>query len=427
VSVEFKKINKILFKLFIFSIFFIYYETKFIPGAIHSWIMFFGLIFAFPMLFNKYFRYSFKIPLDYLFVFIIFILVVLGFFVNYETTDLSNFQAYILMLATYVYVKENVSSDTLEFLSFLIKYFILINGILVIMQLFGSGFYPARYLAAGDPPLIIASGVSDGPTKNGMLISFGLSYMFASLLLVRRSFFSLFDLFIFFIGFISLICATSRAGLFSFLFVIGLGLIFSLVMVLKNRQYKLNIKIIIILFFSIFILLMTVSKLGLNFESLYDLRDPASDRYGLDVMLYKLSVFDDGSTGERLDMIAYFVRYFFESPLNFISIGFGTGSFEKMYGSNIHNSYLELIFTTGFLGFFAFILLIFYIISKALSSNDAIEIIPVLFSLVSVMFFMSTHDVLRGRIFWVALGIISAFAYSSKIRNKFNSISPSGS
>ena len=98
-----------------------------------------------------------------------------------------------------------------------------------------------------------------------------------------------------------------------------------------------------------------------------------------------------------------------------------------MYGSNIHNSYLELIFTTGFLGFFAFILLIFYIISKALSSNDAIEIIPVLFSLVSVMLFMSTHDVLRGRIFWVALGIISAFAYSSKIRNKFNSISPSGS
>jgi hypothetical protein len=406
------RINKIIFKFFLFTIFFIYYQTKFIPGTLHAWLIFFGLILTLPILIKKYGGASIKLPLDYLLILILLSLIVLGFLVNYSTTDWLNFQACILMFATYVYVKENTTTNTLAFLSTVIKYFLLINGLLVILQLLSGSYFPARFLAAGDPPLIIASGVSDGPTKNGMLISFALSYMFARFIFKKISF-SLLDTLIFLIGILSLLAATSRAGLFSFGAVVIFGSIFALVQALRKIQYKLNLQKITIAVSLTWVAVAVISQYGLDFGTLYDFRNPIADRYGLDVMLYKLTVFDDDSTGERFDAIVFFMTQLFESPLHFLTVGFGAGTFDTLHGSSIHNSYLELLFTTGFLGFLVFLFLVGYVVLKALSRINALEIIPMVYALGSTMVFMSVHDVLRGRIFWVALGITSAFAYSN--------------
>lgn len=410
-------INKIVFKGFLFTIFFVYYETKVIPGTLHAWLMIFGLMLTIPILGKKYGGASIKIPRDYLLIIILFLVIVLGFLANYSTTDWLNFQAYILMLATYVYVKENTTDDTLNFLSSLIKYFLLINGIFVILQLLTGSYFPARFLAAGDPPLIFATGVSEGATKNGMLISFALSHMFARFIFKKNSF-SLFDYLIFLIGIISLLAATSRAGLFSFAAVVVFGSIFALFQSVRKKQYKLSHLNIVVAAGSICAAFAVISWYGFDFEILYDFRDSSADRYGLDAMLYKLSVFNDDSTEERFGTIEFGIKQFFESPLHFFSVGFGTGTFEKIFGLNVHNSYFELLFTTGFFGFLVFLLLVVNVVRKALFRIDALKIIPVLFSLCGIMAFMSVHDVLRGRIFWIALGIASAFAYTNSRRDK---------
>ena len=174
--------------------------------------MCFGLVLTIPILVKKYGGAAITLPLDYLLILILFLATVLGFLVNYSTTDWLDLQAYILMLATYVYVKENTTVNTLSYLSSVSKYFLLINGLFVILQLLTGAYFPARLLAAGDPDLLIASGVSDGPTKNGMLISFALSFMFAKLVFKKHDS-SLFDTVIFIIGIISLLAASSRSGL----------------------------------------------------------------------------------------------------------------------------------------------------------------------------------------------------------------------
>lgn len=417
INSDLRRINKAIFKIFLVIVFFIYYQTKYVPGTIHTWLMISGLVLTAPLMAQRYARTNHRIPLDYFFVLVLLMIIILGFLANYVTATWLDFQAYVLMLATYVYVKENTTADTFEFLSVVIKTFLLINGALVILQLFTGHYFPARLLTEDDVPLIIASGVSDGPTKNGMLISFALSFMYAQLLFKRIPF-SLFDIFIFIVGTASLLAATSRAGLLSFGVVAIGGGLFAMIQALRKTQYRLS-------FLSIAFLAATGTALaaiivveGFDLDALIELRDPTADRYGLDAMLYKLTVFDDGSTDERLGTVAFFMAQLLESPLHFLSVGFGTGTFETMYGLNVHNSYLELSFTTGFLGFLLFICLVGHVVRKALSHPNALKIIPTLFALASVSVFMFAHDVLRGRLFWIALGLVAAFAYSYSTRDR---------
>jgi len=410
------RLNKFIFKFFLLCVFFIYYETKFVPGALHSWLMVIGLILSIPIFVNKYLRHRSSLPLDYLLIFCLFSIIVLGFCVNFQTAERLDFQAYVLMLATYVYVRENTATDTFEFLRLLLKYFLLINGLLVIIQLLSGSYFPARFLAAGDPPLIIASGVSDGPTKNGMLISFALSFLVSGIIFKRIPF-SLFDALVFLVGLTSLIISSSRAGLLSFIAVVFFGLLFSFLQVVR-RQREYNIDFTKIILFSAFIYIsFLIIDDSIGFEIFYAFRDPLADRYGADTVVYKLTTFSDSSSEDRFDTASFFVRKFFESPFHFLSVGFGTGTFEKLYGLNMHNSYLELIFTTGFWGFLAFSLLVGSGTLRALSKKNPTVIVPVIFSLISIMVFMSAHDVLRGRIFWIALGMISAYSYSHSRRD----------
>lgn len=413
------KINKIIFKIFLIIIFFLYYETILIPGTLHTWLIFFGLILLIPSFLNKYGGGEIKLPLDYLLILILLSVIVLGFLLNYSTSDWVNCQAYIIMLFTYIYVKENATADTIDFLSTVIKYFILIHGLLVLLQLWTGDYFPARFLAAGDPELIIASGVFDGPTKNGMITAFALSFMLAKLILKNYSF-SLFDTLIFLIGIIALLASAQRAGLISFSVMVILAFILMLIQQIRKKQYKLIISgIVTIIIFSI---LLITTEYYLYLQNLHDflsdVRDPTADPYGINVVIYKLSVFNDDSALERFNTIEYGIEQFIASPLHLFSVGFGTGTFEQMYGLNVHNSYFELLFTTGLFGFLIFLFLVGHIVRKALSRPNKYEIIPVLFALGSFMVFMLAHDVLRGRMFWIALGITAAFAYSNLGRDK---------
>lgn len=403
-------LNGVVFRLFVINIFFVHYQTKYFPGTVHTWLMLIGLFLLLPSLAGGRRGAEARIPRDYLLVCLLLMIILAGYLVNMETATWSDLQAYVLMLATYVYVKENTTADSVAFLYSTCKYFLIVNGIFMMLQLVTGKYFPAALLAAGDPPLAIASGVSDGPTKNGMLILFALSFMYARFVFQRLQF-AWTDMIAFVIGAASIFLATSRAGVFGFVLVILLGGIFAVFQALRNREFQLS-RIRIAIGAAVVIGGVIVSSMyGLSIASLYDVRDSAADRYGVDALMYKLTVVNDDSLGERFESIRFFFHQIGEFPLQIASVGFGAGTFETLFGKNIHNSYLELLFTTGAAGFLVFAALVAHVLRKASISRNVV-ICPAIFALVSMMMFMATHDVLRGRVFWIALGVIGAFAYS---------------
>jgi O-antigen ligase len=350
------------------------------------------------------------------------VLLMLGFVTNFSTTTLSQLQAYLLALGCYVFVRENSPSLSSGFLTSLLTYFLLINGSLVILQFVTGDFYPARYLAAGDPELRIASGVSDGPTKNGMLIAFAASFLLGSIIWGKRRASNL-ELAAFLIGIVSLALSASRAGLLSFGVVALVGLLLA---VCNGRRWRVNgwnAALLVTVLAAPILFLFVVGLL--DFETLLALRE-ADEEYGGHVVIHKLTTGNDGSVAERFENWASAARLVASSPLQILSTGFGAGSFEVVNANfaadaNVHNSYIEVLVEQGIYGFVLFILLVFHIIRKALSRHTATALLPAFLALLSVMVFMAFHDVLRGRIFWIPLALLAASAYSTKERSNLSS------
>ena len=408
VNIKLSQLNAILLKIFLIVVFFVYYQTILIPGTLHGWVLVLGFTFTLPIVLQNFRNSHGKLPFDYTALGFLGLLYLLGFLANYSDALLENLQAYLLTLVCYVFVRENISTLPMTFLYSLLRYFLLCNGLLVILQFITGEFYPARYLA-GDAPFQISSGFSDGPAKNGMLIAFALSFVFAKLLWAQARA-SFLDIVVFVVGAISLVLSASRAGLLSFCIAALLASIFS---VAKRKQFRPNIKNAVVILFVFLTPLGVVLAGAFDFETLAGFRDPNIEKYGGNVVIYKLTVAEDDSSAERLGNIEHMLRMIANSPMQLFSVGFGLGSFISFNeGLNIHNSYFEVLFETGVYGFLAFVFLIVHVIRKALSRRDAAEVLPVLFALLSVMVFMAFHDVLRGRTFWIPLAILASFAYA---------------
>lgn len=403
-----KYIELFFFRVFLVCIFFLYYQTRFFPGSVHSYIMLAGLLLIVPSACLAVCRGCFKVSYDYVIVFVMMLLIVFGYVLNISTTSWAKFQSYVLMLLTYVYVKENTDESTIAFVLKVIKVFLVVNGVLILFQVFTAGFYPAKYLASGNPPLLIPSGLSDGPTKNGFLVAFSLSVMMAHFIFKKLSF-SVFDFFVFVLGLVSLVFSASRAGLISFMAVSLVGSCFAIVQSLRNNEFRIS-RVFILAVSCIFVgVVYSVDRLGIHMNMLYGLRDPDIGSYGLNVIIYKLSNFMDSSVLERVSGYSFLLTLICDKPLQFFTVGIGAGSFEILNGLNVHNSWLELLVATGVNGFLLFVVLNIYQLFRALTGEMALRLTPMIFALISIMVFMMAHDVLRGRIFWIALGIIAGY------------------
>lgn len=405
------RLNQAVLKLFLLVVFVLYYQTRGIPGTIHGWILVAGLLLTLPALLKA--RRPADLPLDYLFLALFALLIVIGYFINVFHASSNQLQAYLLAFACYIFVRENMSMSVLTFFYSLMKYFLLLNGALVLIQFNTGSFYPALHLAAGTPPLLLPSGFADGPTKNGMLIAFALSALYGRLLWAPiRS--SAGDAVAFIVGLVSLLLSTSRAGLLSFAVVVLLGGLYAII---RRKRFAVNVRsaslLAVIILVPGVVLLLGVT----NAETLLGLGGRHIERYAADVVMYKLTRTEDDSFSERFSNIDFAVQRISESPLHVLSAGFGTGSFEVLNGLNAHNSYIEVLFETGIYGWLAFMFLLVHVIRKALSRHDAVLILPMMTALLSVLVFMSVHDILRGRIVWIPLAVLAAFAYRRSARS----------
>jgi O-antigen ligase len=405
-------IQRILLQAFLILVFFVYYQTRFVPGTLHSWVLLLSFVLTLPVIFERFTNNRATLPMDYVVLCVLGLLFLLGFAVHSTGAVIDSLQAYMLSLMCYIVVKENASMLSATFMLRLMKCFLLINGVFVILQFVTGTYYPAVLLAAGEPPLLIPSGVSDGPTKNGMLIAFALSFMLGRLLWGQRA--SFLDFLIFTVGVISLLLSASRAGTASFLVVVAAAVLFAVV---TRKRFPLNLMNFAKagLIFLIPLIVISVSDLG--FDTLIWLRDPEADRYGVNAIIYKLTLAEDDSISERYQHVEQALRLMLDSPIQTLSVGFGLGSFIALHeGVNVHNSYFEVLFELGFYGFAAFVWLTVHVVRKVLSRENAIAMLPMLFALLSVMIFMAFHDVLRGRTFWIPLAILASYAYTAPRR-----------
>jgi len=349
--------------------------------------------------------YNFKVQYDYLLIYLLGIIIVIGFVLNIKYTTFSNLQAYLLGLLCYVFVKDNMKLIKFKWVIRLIRLFLFVNSVLIIIQFVTGGYFPAKYFAVGDPPLLIASGVSDGPTKNGVLHAFALSVVMASLIF-RKSNFIIGDFLLLFIGIPALLLSASRAGLGSF----GVAVVVIIgFLVFAGRRFQYNPKGLLLSGSSFLILILITAQVGLI--DLIEQSTSNTEKYSAAVVLYKLTQWADDSLGERVENIDGVWGTAYDSPVSLLTFGTGVGSFEVRHdGMNIHNSYLEIILQTGLLGLIVFVMIILVVFYKIFTSPNRNELLPIFIGLIAIMVFMAFHDILRGRIFWMPLGILAAYS-----------------
>jgi O-antigen ligase len=167
---------------------------------------------------------------------------------------------------------------------------------------------------------------------------------------------------------------------------------------------------------SVFLLLSAVLVVVINMDliSILD-QEGKSVKSASDIVLYKLTAANDDSYSERFENIEKVETIAFKSLAKIITFGIGVGSFETInQGFNIHNSYLEILLQTGLLGTILFITTIFFVFRSMFKSKKITAIIPIFLGLFSIMVFMTFHDILRGRIFWLPLALLMVYSIPNK-------------
>ena len=406
-------INRNLLKGFIISVFFFYYEMRFFPLTLHSIFLFLGLISIIISLAIKKVEkgfYSLKISFDIILAVIFSLIIIIGFILNISTATFSNLQAYLLGVVCYIFVRVNAYLISIDWFLKIVKLFLIINSILILIQFITGVGFVATYFAAGDPLMIIPSGVSDGPTKNGMLHVFAMSLVLGQLIFsVNKKF--ILNLYILILSFPGLILSASRAAMVAFAIVLTTTILFSLFS--RNKKLFRNKKGI----FSIFVLASIIVVILINIGVVNILDNESKElKQASDIVLFKLTATQDDSFLERFENINIVESIATKSWPSFITFGIGVGSFETINkGFNIHNSYLEVLLQTGLLGFSVFVTMLIYNFRKLFSSNNITTLIPIFLGLLAIMVFMIFHDILRGRIFWLPLALQMAYSNSSKL------------
>ena len=350
-----------------------------------------------------------KIPHDVILALALSIVIIIGFVLNISTATFSNLQAYLLGLICYIFVRVNGHLIQIDWFFKIIRLFLLINSLLILLQFTTGRGFVASYFAAGDPLMVIPSGVSDGPTKNGMLHAFAISLLFGELLFSEKKK-VLVNLSIIIIALPGLILSASRAAMAGFSVVMIVALV--LILFYRNKNLIRNKKGM----YSVFLLLSAVLVIIINIGlvSILDHEDN-SVKAAADIVLYKFTASNDDSYSDRFENIEKVKTIAFKSLAKIITFGIGVGSFETInQGFNIHNSYLEIFLQTGLLGTILFLIIIFFVLRSMFRSKQITKIIPVFFGLFSIMVFMSFHDILRGRIFWLPLALLMVYSIPNK-------------
>jgi len=423
--------------LFFFLIFVVHYQTTWSSGTLHSWVLVMGFAITMPLVAVETINANYAISKDYAIGLGMLVLLILGFAVNLGRADSFYFKTHLISFACYAFVRHGMRGVSLRRVEQLVAWFLLLNSVLMILQLVTGRFYVAWWLAAGNPPLAIPSGFADGPTKNGMLHGAALSLVFARLIVSRPRLVSLESIALA-LGGLTLLLTLSRAS------VAGVAVAVVAVAFLSGRirrrsgirrhsstRFRQRAGIVVAL-----VVVFGTAAAGVTYLKSRS-GESRNSAWLASVLSYKFlpqvgksGEFKDASLNTRLATARAVGLYLLENPL-YLALGTGPGTFERIYAEvaptlrdtgavlmrdvSTHNSYLEVLVEGGALLLVALLVLIWHVVAKAFRRPDALEILPFLGWLVSTMVFMAFHDVIRGRIFWIPLAVVAAFAYAQQL------------
>jgi O-Antigen ligase len=449
----------------------IHYQTRFIPGTFHSWVLLFGCVATIPLLVQEYGTRPWLLPGDYRIVAAMAIVLVIGYLVNWSAADPLTFQAYVLSLASYVFVREQAAQLSLRHFYAVNGWFLLANSVLMLAQFHTGHYYPARFLAAGNPPLLLPSGFADGPTKNGILHGAALAIVFARVVALRVPLGSIEGAAMLLGGF-TLLLTTSRAGVAAFLLTAFacLGVVvFSRAETRMLRARVPALALSTLVFLSVFggggyaLALPGRKTAAASSPTPADAKSPTAagkpiepslasppkpgeplpataaeqvnaQQYASNVVSFKFvskarpsAMLSDDSIATRFATMYTAGYILVHYPVHAI-IGTGLGTFSTLFarfGSRLphtgdidfrdtsaHDSYLEFLVEAGLISFVLLLALVLHVARVALRRRDWVDALPLACMVSVAMGSMLFHDVLRGRVFWVPLGLLAAFAYS---------------
>lgn len=397
-----------MFKAFAALVFFVYYETWLLPGSLHSYLLLLGGGLVSLSILYRLALGGWKADRELLLIGGLCVVLVLGFLLSGGYATVSNLQAYALSFLTFVFVRESASEKTVRWVLGLIVIFAAVNAVLTISQFAWGGPFPSRLIATFDNPRSLPSGVSDGATKNGMLLAMALAVTGGRLLFSRASKMDFAYLSILLLGTIALIVSTSRAGLAAWTITLITMLLLPAFSTMRPSVNVRALSTLLVLTAAVALAVLGVGLARLVTETV------GTDGLAARVVLYKLAGSLDSSMLERVENARASLSMLIGEPFRLLSIGMGPGAFESRYGLNVHNSYLELLVQFGVVGTILFFCLVFRVVASAWRSADPALLAPALLMLVSIAAFMAFHDVLRGRVFWLPLGILSALAAPRK-------------
>jgi hypothetical protein len=435
----------------------IHYQTRFIPGTLHSWVLVVGCLLTLPELIRKYGARPSRLPGDYRIIALMAVCLLVGFIVNWSSANPITLQAYVLSLASYVFVREQGARLPLAQFYSLNKWFLIANSVLILAQFQTDHFYPARFLAAGNPPLLLPSGFADGPTKNGVIHGAALAIVFARVVALRIPLASIEGAALL-LGAFSLLLTTSRAGVAG---VLATTVLCTAIVLLTRRRGSgaaLRPRVPATVLVALVVLTVLgggryavttrqpvaapapVASLPVNTQQHAGAVPPVpspqvnAQQYAANVVAFKFvskarpsTMMSDDSIATRFATMHTAVYILVRNPPHAI-VGTGVGTFSKLFarfGSTLphtgdidfrdtsaHNSYLEFLVEAGLVSFVLLLMLVLQVGRVAFGRPDWYDALP-LASMVSVaMGAMMFHDILRGRVFWVPLGLLAAFAYS---------------
>jgi len=430
-------IERGLLWVFLFLIFVVHYQTTLFFGTLHSLVLLMGFAVTVPLLTAEVADADYAISKDYAIGLGMLVLVLVGFAVNLWRADSFYLKTHLMSFACYGFVRHAMQGVSLRRVEQLVAWFLVVNSILMILQLVTGQFYVASWLAAGNPPLAIPSGLADGPTKNGMLHGAALSLVFARLIVNRPRIVSL-DSLALALGALTLLLTISRAS------VAGVAVAVCAVAFLSGRirrragasrrfgiRFRQRAGIVVAL-----TVVLSGAWAGVSYLNSKS-GESGSSAWLASVLSYKFlpqvgesGDFEDASLNTRFATAEAVGRYLLDNPL-YLALGTGPGTFEKIYAEiaptlgqtgailthdvSTHNSYLEVLVEGGVLLLIALLALVWHIVAKAIRRPDALETLPFLGWLVSTMVFMAFHDVIRGRIFWIPLAVVAACAYGQRL------------
>lgn len=423
-------VNRALFWSFCFFVYFVHYQTTLAFGTLHSYVLIAGVVIVLPQIAVRCIRSGYRLPRDYMIASVLLLSMFVGFFVNIRDAQLFTLKAYLLGVACYVFLRAVTPAVRLEHFFALNAVFIVGNSVLMLAQLATGEYFPARFLAAGNPPLILTSGFADGPTKNGMIHASALSLILARALFLRAPLMSMNGLALL-LGTGTLLLTTSRAGIVAFaaavLFNVGLLGVWRGKLAFAPRRVIRGLAVVV------------VAGGALFYGARYAMSDRAqtagraatvAGQYASGILALKFmpkdgdltSLIADDSVGQRFTIYRTVLVMLSQHP-QIVVFGTGIGSFEALFdeyttdrslvgaGGSTHNSWLEFLVEGGVLTYLVWLVLTVHVVRKALGRPDAALAVPILSALISTMVFMVFHDVLRGRMFWLPLGILGAMAY----------------